>query len=79
MSEYPNDISPDFPVATAYTADGKPYDYLGNWETAQSYANAGYRVKVHEGDGRFSQEELQAMVDQELADAIDCFGEGHRK
>lgn len=79
MGQYPNDIHPDFPVATAYTADGTVYDYIGNWETAQTYANDGYRVVAHEGDGHLSRDELQSMVDRELAATIDCFGEGHRK
>lgn len=79
MSEYPNDIHPDYPVATAYTADGKPFDYISNWETARQFANDGYRVAVHQGDGHVSKDELQRLVDDELAGAIDCFGEGYRK
>lgn len=79
MSEYPNDINPEYPVATAYTADGAVYDYIGNWETAQTMANEGYRITVHSGDGHLDKGELQALVDRELAAAIDCFGETHRK
>ncbi|KMV17566.1 hypothetical protein ACT17_14815 [Mycolicibacterium conceptionense] len=79
MSEYPNDIHPDYPVATAYTADGAVYDYVGGWETAISMANEGYRIVVHEGDAHLSKDQLQQAVNDELAGAIDCFGEGHRK
>lgn len=79
MSKYPNDIHPDFPVATAYDATGEVYDYIGTWETAQTYANDGYRVVVHEADGHLSKEALQGLVDRELAAAIDCFGDDHRK
>ncbi len=79
MSEYPNDIHPEFSVATAYNADGEVYDYIGNWETAQTYANDGYRVVVHEADAHLSQDELQELVDRELAAAVDCFGDEHRK
>ena len=79
MSEYSNDIHPDYSVATAYTADGAVYDYIGGWETAISMANEGYRIAVHEGDAHLSKDELQRAVDDELAGAIDCFGEGYRK
>lgn len=79
MPEYPNDINPEFSVATAYEASGQPYDYIGNWETAIQYANDGYQVKVHSGDAHLSREELQAAVDREFAAAIDCFGEDRRK
>lgn len=68
-------------VAIVWTKeDGDdPYDYCYNWETGQTMANEGYKVQAIAGDGIFTQEELQKLYDQELANAIDCFGEGHRK
>jgi hypothetical protein len=69
----------DYNVGVAYTQNGKIYDYLGNWETAQTYANDGYMVRALRGDGHLSRDDLQAMVDNELAAAVDCFGEEHRK
>lgn len=79
MSEYPNDIHPDYSVATAYTADGAVYDYIGSWETAQTMANEGYTIVVHQGDGAMDKERIQSLVDREFAAAIDCFGDAHRK
>jgi len=79
MSQYPNDIHPDYPVATAYTKDNTAFDYIGNWQTAQQMANDGYRIVVHQGDGSISKDELQRLVDTELANAVDCFGPGYQK
>ncbi|CPW71940.1 hypothetical protein [Mycobacteroides abscessus] len=69
MGRYPNDIHQDFPVATAYAANGDPVDYLAHWQTVVSYASRGYRVTVHTGEGPYTKEELQAAADRELADA----------
>lgn len=69
MRLYPNDVHPDFPVATVYSRTGDPVDYLGHWQTVVSYAAQGYRVTVHAGDGPYSKDELQAAADRELADA----------
>lgn len=68
-------------IAIAWThEDGAdPYDYPQNWETAQTMANEGYKIQVIDGDGHLTKEEIQQMCDTELANAIDCFGEGHRK
>lgn len=68
-----------FGVAVALTKSGSVYDYIGNWETAQTLANEGYRIDVLTGDGHLTREELQAMVDRELADAVDCFGPDRQK
>lgn len=73
LPRYPNDIHPDYPVATVYTADGQPYDYVDHNEPARSYAARGYRVKVHAGHDNYSREELQEAVDHELA------GSTHRR
>ncbi|GAS94831.1 hypothetical protein MMAG44476_22137 [Mycolicibacterium mageritense DSM 44476 = CIP 104973] len=67
LPRYPNDLHPDYPVATVYTADGQPYDYVDHNEPARSYAACGYHVKVHSGHGNYSREELQEAVDHELA------------
>lgn len=79
MSQYPNDIHPDYTFATAYDAAGEVVDYIGNWETAQTMANEGYRIVVHEGDASRTKEQYQALMDQELENALDCFGPTHRK
>lgn len=63
----------------ALTKNGAVYDYIGNWETAQTLANEGYRIDVLTGDGHFSREELQAMVDRELDAVLDCFGPDYQK
>ncbi|MCK0441282.1 hypothetical protein MUG78_17930 [Gordonia alkaliphila] len=77
---YPNDTHPEFSFATAYEHDSdSPYDYIGNLDTAKTMANDGYRVVIHEGDGNRTKEELQKAIDDELARAVDCFGEDHRK
>jgi len=73
------DLPPGFGVAVALKKDGSVYDYIGTWETAQTLANEGYRIDVLTGDGHLTREELQSMVDRELADAVDCFGPEHRK
>ncbi len=67
MSRYPDDIHPDYPVATVYNAAGEPVDYVDHNEPARSYAARGYRVKVHTGHGNYSREELQEVVDHGLA------------
>ncbi|MBP2451776.1 hypothetical protein BKG60_04755 [Mycobacterium syngnathidarum] len=69
MKRYPNDIHPDYPVATVYGADGQPYDYVDDHEPARSYAACGYRVVVHIGDGPYTRDELQEAVDRELSGA----------
>ncbi|CPR73186.1 hypothetical protein MA5S0422_2975 [Mycobacteroides abscessus 5S-0422] len=69
MGQYPNDINPDFPVATVYARSGEPVDYLAHWQTVVSYAAQGYRVTVHAGDGRYSKEELQAAADREFTES----------
>ncbi|MFA5709289.1 hypothetical protein [Mycolicibacterium sp.] len=79
MRTFPGGVHPDYPVATIYTWAGRPHDYVGDHEPARSYAAAGYRVEVHSGDGPYSRDELQELVDRELRDAVDRFGPGHRK
>ena len=66
-------------VAVAYTKDGKKYDEILTWETAQTMANEGYKIVAIAKDGHMSAEDIQGMCDRELAAAIDCFGEDHRK
>lgn len=73
------DVPPGFGVAVALNKDGSVYDYIGTWETAQTLANEGYRIDVLTGDGHLTRDELQAMVDRELADAVDCFGPERQK
>lgn len=76
LSTHPGDIHPEYPVATVYSRDGRPYDYVGGHEAALSYAACGYRVTVHSGDGPYSHEELQEVVDRELTDApLRCDGD----
>lgn len=75
---FPNDVHPDYPVATAYGADGVPVDYLGDHEPARSYAAQGFRVVVHAGDGPYSREELQEVVDHELQGFTDSRAEMNR-
>ena len=70
---------PEFDVAVAYTYDGELHDYIGNWETAQTMANEGYRIDALKGDAHLSRSDLQRMVDAELATALDCFGASHHK
>lgn len=69
MSRYPNDIHPDYPVATVYSSSGDIVDYVGHQEAARSYAARGYLVVVHTGHDGFSREELQCTVDLERAGA----------
>lgn len=69
MDKYPNDIHPDYPVATVYGADGAVVDYVAHQEAARSYASCGYRVKVHQGHDGYTHAELQEAVDRELAGA----------
>ena len=69
LGRYPGDIHPDYPVATVYGADGEPVDYVDHNEPARSYAARGCRVKVHAGHGNYTREELQEVVDHELAGA----------
>lgn len=78
-AKHPDDVHPEYSLATAYTADGEVYDYIANPETAQTMANEGYRIVIHRGEGRRTKDELQQLVDDELAAAIDCFGSQHRK
>lgn len=66
---YPDDIHPQFSVATVYGPDGLPYDYVDHNEPARSYAARGYRVVVHRGHGPYTREELQEVVDLEFADS----------
>ena len=70
---------PGYGVAVALTRDGKVYDYIGGWEAAQSMANEGYRIDVLTGDAHRTGEELQGLVDRELAAALDCFGPEYQK
>ncbi|AKU45353.1 hypothetical protein MADRUGA_63 [Mycobacterium phage Madruga] len=65
--------------AVAYTKDGEFYDACGNVETVRTMANEGYRIVAIANDGVVNVEEIQAIADYELAAAIDCFGEDHRK
>lgn len=69
MRRFPDDIDPDYPVATVYNTAGDPIDYVGHHEPARSYAARGYRVKVHTGHGDYTRDELQEAVDRELAAA----------
>lgn len=63
------------------TADGafEVYDYMLTWETAQAYANDGYRIVVINDDGAMTKDELQQLCNAEFDRAVDCFGEGHVK
>jgi hypothetical protein len=79
MTKYIDDIHPEYSFATAYDREGAVHDYIGNYDTAITLANEGYRVVVHQGDEARSVEQYQESVDRELANAIDCFGDAHRK
>lgn len=79
MTKYTDDIHPEYSFATAYDKEGVVHDYIGNYDTAINYANEGYRVVVHQGDEWRSVEQYQVSMDSELANAIDCFGDDHRK
>lgn len=66
-------------IAWTHEDGAEPYDYCYNWETAQTMANEGYKVQAVSNDGAMDKNEIQRICDYELAAAIDCFGEGHRK
>lgn len=83
MSEYAYqpELAAGF-VAVAYEGDAEGPDYYDgcyNWETAQTMANEGYRIVAIANDGAMEKDEIQRMCNYELAAAIDCFGEDHRK
>jgi hypothetical protein len=66
-------------VAIAWDKNNEPYDYPYNWETAQTMAREGYRIKAIANDGNMEMSEIQRICDYELSIAIDCFGEEHLK
>lgn len=66
-------------VAIAWDKNNEVYDFCYAWETAQTMANDGYRIKAIANDGAMEKEEIQRICDYELRAAIDCFGEDHRK
>lgn len=66
---YPGDVHPQYPVATVYAPTGEPVDYVDHNEPARSYAACGFRVAVHCGHGPYNRDELQELVDLELADS----------
>lgn len=65
----------------AYDHTGAVYDYACNPETCIQLANDGYTVRIPDtaDTGHLSVDQLQAAVDAELAGAVDCFGDDHRK
>jgi len=79
--EHAEKIGYDFALVFEHDNFEQPYDYCGNWETAQTIANEGYVVVVINEDTCSSRtvEEWQKFIDNEYAAAIDCFGEGHKK
>jgi len=66
-------------VGFVFDKNDKLVDLAGTWETCQTLANEGFRIQAIGSDGHMLKEEIQKMCDSELAAAIDCFGEGHRK
>ena len=65
--------------AIAWDKNNEIYDYPETWETAQTMANEGYRIHAIANDGAMEKDEIQRICNYELENAIDCFGEGHRK
>jgi hypothetical protein len=66
-------------IAIVWDKNNEVEDYCYTWETAQQFANDGYRIKAIANDGTMEMNEIQRICDYELSAAIDCFGEDHRK
>jgi hypothetical protein len=66
-------------IAVAYEADGTVNDHMLTWETAQTFAAAGYRVVAVADDGFMDKDAIQRLVDYEYEIALDCFGADYAK
>lgn len=60
-------------VGEVYSADGKIEDLVYYWETAINFA-ANRKIRILQGDGHLSRQELQDACDRERELHIDCFG-----
>lgn len=61
-------------VAIAYERGGEVHDHCFTWETGQSIALNGYRVRAIARDGHMSIRDAQRLYDSEYTAYRDCFG-----
>jgi hypothetical protein len=61
-------------VAEILNDDGTIHDHAWTWETGQSFALGGWRVRAIADDGHMTIDEAQALYDAERARYRDCYG-----